>query len=142
MTPTVWFILGFGLAALELLIPGVILIFFGVAAIMVSGLCYIGILPDTGMQLLVFAALSIALLVGMRKYLKGLFAGKESDDADQENDFIGQKVKVLEAFSANEEGTVEFKGASWSATSETSHKKGDTVLVIDRDNLTLKVKAF
>ena len=62
VSPTlVWFLVGLLLVIAELVVPGVILVFFGVAAWIVSILTYAGLTSTIEMQLLAFSIFSVLL---------------------------------------------------------------------------------
>jgi len=137
---SVWLIFGLALVLLELFIPGVILIFFGAAALVVSGLVALGVLPSLAGQILVFTVLSVILLLGVRRFCKAWFMGKTVTSQDTvEDDFIGQVVVVTSAIDPGLGGKIEFKGAAWSAKSDNAHAVGDRVKIVSRQNLTVVV---
>ena len=139
-----WFLVGLVLAFLEFAVPGVILIFFGVAAWIVAFTVYIGLTSSIESQLLTFIVSSILLLVFLRRWVKGKFHGHVRDVQDplkNLDEFTGKEVLVLEdVIPGKTGGYVEFKGASWSAVSEEPFKKGELAIITGLDGLTLKIK--
>jgi membrane-bound ClpP family serine protease len=145
LNPTlIWFLLGLVLAFLEFVVPGVILIFFGIGAWFVAVTTYFGLTASLESQLLVFAISSIVLLVVMRRWIKGKFYGHVSDVQDLTrnlDEFTGKSVVVLKDVIPDKvEGVVEFKGTTWSAVSEEHIKKGDVGIIEGIDGITLKIK--
>lgn len=145
LTPEiVWFLVGLVLMILEFAAPGVILVFFGVAAWIVALTTYMGLTGSLASQLIFFSISTIALLVGLRKWIKDKFVGHVSDVQDLEEDldeFTGKSVVVLEDIEPGQQGgKVEFKGADWSAISNETIKKGETGIIAGMDGLTLILK--
>ena len=145
LNPTlIWFLLGLVLAFLEFVVPGVILIFFGIGAWFVAVTAYFGLTASLETQLLVFAISSIVLLAVMRRWIKGKFYGHVSDVQDLRrnlDEFTGKSVVVLKDVIPDKvEGVVEFKGTTWSAVSEEHIKQGDVGIIEEVDGITLKIR--
>ena len=139
-----WFLLGLALIFLEFVVPGVILVFFGIGAWAAAVTTYFGLTASFQSQLLVFAVTSILLLVVLRKWIKGKFYGHVGDVQDQTqnlDEFSGQSVVVLEDVIPNKmEGAVEFKGARWRAVSDEHIKNGEMAIITGVDGIILKVR--
>ena len=136
----IWFLIGLGLIIAELAIPGVILVFIGVAAWVVAILDWCGV-DSFSIQLWVFGLVSVGLVVFARRYVKGWFRGSETTaEGDVDEEFVGKVVTVLEAIEPGDFGRVELKGAHWKAFSEVPVPAGSRAVVIARDNITLEVK--
>lgn len=139
----VWFICGVVLALLEFAVPGVILVFFGFGAWVTALTTYLGLTEGTAPQLLVFAVVSVILLIGLRRYIRNRFSGFISDrQAPDQNldEFTGKSVLVLEDIAPGEPGKVEFKGAPWRAESGDTLSQGENGIIEKIDGLTLKIK--
>jgi len=141
---TIWFILGLILTISEFLVPGVILVFFGVAAWLVAAITYFGLTGSFESQVLLFSITSIVLLFSLRRWIKGKFSGHVSDVQDLSqnlNEFIGKNVLVIkDVMPGKPVGKVEFKGATWNAVSDEYIKSGDWAIIIELDGITLKIK--
>jgi membrane protein implicated in regulation of membrane protease activity len=139
-----WFLLGLALIFLEFVVPGVILVFFGIGAWAAAVTTYFGLTVSFQFQLLVFAVTSVLLLVVLRKWIKGKFYGHVGDVQDQTknlDEFTGQSVVVLEDVIPNKmEGAVEFKGARWRAVSDEHIKNGEMAIITGADGIILKVR--
>jgi membrane protein implicated in regulation of membrane protease activity len=135
----VWFLIGLGLLLLELVLPGLVIIFFGAGAWITALAC---VLHDFTLnwQILIFLVASLLGLVLLRKYLKRKFFGKRSGEVDDQlEEFIGRKAQALEDFSEGM-GKVEFKGTHWTARCEDPVAKGQWVTIVSKESLILKVK--
>jgi len=133
-----WLILGVALIAAEFLIPGLVVVFLGVAALLVSAGVHFGLLEGWMQILTAWFVLSLALVL----LLRGLFARfmpgeRETVNIDEDVDAFGKIVKVVRLI--NEDGTkarVSFRGAEWDAVSEDFPlKPGGTARLLGRDNL-------
>jgi membrane protein implicated in regulation of membrane protease activity len=138
-----WFLAGLALIFLEFMVPGVILVFFGIGAWAAAVTTHFGLTASFQYQLLVFAVTSILLLVVLRKWIKGKFYGHVGDVQDQTkniDEFTGQNVVVLQDVIPNKmDGAVEFKGARWGAVSDEHIKKGEMAIITGVDGIILNV---
>ncbi|MEO0415034.1 MAG: NfeD family protein [Verrucomicrobiota bacterium] len=139
-TAWIWFLIGLGLILAEFAVPGVVLVFFGVAAWIVAIFDWIGV-DSLTVQLLIFSISSVLLLFVARRYVKSWFRGDEKGGgADLESEFVGKVVTVVAPIAANDYGKVELKGAQWKAFSTAALKAGDLAQVTQRDGLCLHVE--
>jgi membrane protein implicated in regulation of membrane protease activity len=138
----VWFLVGLALFLMELAMPGLVLMFFGMGAWLVAILCLIfNIQLDA--QLIIFIVSSVLFLVTLRKYVNKLFSGrKKTETSYGENieDYLGERAVVVEKISPPQYGKVEFHGTNWSAQADSEIPVGTTIEIIGKKNLTLKVK--
>lgn len=140
----IWFVAGLVMILLEFTQPGLVIVFFGAGAWVVSLLVYLDILETLRSQLLVFGGVSVGLLLGLRRWVKGKFYGHISAKQDLTrnlDEFTGKQVTVLQdVIPGKAGGQVEFKGTSWSAVSDQEIKKGETAVIAEMDGLTLVIK--
>ncbi|MBI4351644.1 MAG: NfeD family protein [Elusimicrobia bacterium] len=139
----VWIIVGLAIMSMELFLPGFILLFFGLGAVL-TGLLMIFVPLGVNAQLVLFAVLSIGTLVSFRRYAQGYFTGRISNanpsGAAMEL-HAGETAVVTEDIVPNSpRGKVEFHGTAWNADADVEIKKGAKVTIIERHDLTLKVK--
>ena len=142
---TIWFIVGVALIVSEFFLPGIVLVFFGISAILVAILEWCGLVTELSTQLWVFSVGSLVLLFALRRFFKQWFVGKVKDDADAGeidlDEFVGKEVKVVEAIAGEgTRGKGELKGADWKASSLDALEVGAIAEVVERDGLTLVVK--
>lgn len=140
----IWFLVGFFLTIMEFFVPGVILVFFGISAWIVALTTAIGLTGSSTSQLILFSVAAICLIALMRRWIRDKFIGHVSDVQNLEvnlDDFIGRKTVVTEDIQPGDAGgAVEFKGARWRAVSDRHIAQGETVRIVSRDGLTLKVE--
>lgn len=144
MSPAqIWFLVGLVLVLAEFALPGVILVFIGLGAWVVSLTTWLGWTGSLGSQMIVFAVASLVLLIGLRRMFKSWLMGfskSNPDVARNLDEFLGKPVRVMSAFEAGVPGKVEFKGANWTAESDDALQPGDTAVITGVDGLCLKVR--
>lgn len=140
----IWFVAGLIMILLEFTQPGLVIVFFGAGAWVVSLLVYLDILETLRSQLLLFGGVSVGLMLGLRRWVKGKFyghIGAKQDLTRNLDEFTGKQVTVLQdVMPGKAGGQVEFKGTSWSAVSDQEIKKGETAVIAEMDGLILVIK--
>ena len=141
-----WFLLGLALMLSELALPGFVIIFFGIGA-WIAALCiWLGVANAFNTQLVIFLASSVLSLVLFRNQGKKYFRGKISgtmDDVSKLDDVKGERAVVVEDIIPKDlVGKVEFHGTNWNAVAENEIKKGTPVEIVERSDLTLRVKSL
>jgi inner membrane protein len=136
----IWFIIGLALFLLELLLPGFVIFFFGVGAWITALLCLIAH-PGTNLQIIVFAITSVLSLIALRKIIqRKFFYSKVDHSSAVEDEFTGKEAIASADFGSDRKGKVEFKGTSWNAESQSDIKKGQTVIIIEKESFKLIVE--
>ena len=139
-----WVIAGLALSLLELIVPGVYLIWFGFAAFVVSIAVYFMPLEFTT-QLIVFAIASgIFAVIGVAVY-RYIFS-KAQVPAEYKNlnntaeQYVGQLVTVAEDAEDNRT-KVKIGDTYWLASCQKAFKQGDTAKVVGvKDSLILIIE--
>lgn len=138
----IWFLIGLALVLSEFMLPGIILVFFGVGAWIVALTTWMGLTGGYTSQLLVFAVSSILLLVMLRRWFRAKLFGHKGDEQnpfDNLDDLTGETVVVTEEVTPDG-GKVEYKGAAWSARSDTPLPAGSRAVVMAAEGITLVVR--
>ncbi len=138
---SLWFILGLLLMLAELVIPGFVILFFGVGAWVAAAVAQF---TDASIvvQGYVFAIASVLSLVIGRRFFRTTFYGKQRgplEDADEDG-ILGAVVVVTEAIEPPLPGKVALHGSDWTAIADKPFPKGATVTVCARNNITLTVR--
>lgn len=138
-----WIIIGLLLVIAEFMVSGLVVIFFGVAALMIGAAKYLGLIDDLTWELTLFAVISVLLLVFVRRVLKDRFMGRESEDSVPEDSagLVGQRATVTGAFTDGV-GTVLYRGARWQAQSDMPLNDGQMVRITRHDGLWLTVEPW
>jgi membrane protein implicated in regulation of membrane protease activity len=140
----VWFIAGIVMMLLEFLIPGFVIFFFGVGAILTALFTWSGAIESTSLQFIVFIVTSILSLVLLRNKGRKYFRGNVSEAEEEgmlSDDIIGEKVIVSEEINpAKLTGKVELHGTMWNAVSDNVIAAGELVEITGRKDLSLNVK--
>jgi len=108
-----WLVVGILLAGLELTgSGGFYLVFFGLAAIIVGILGFLGLVDALWLQWLVFTALSVVSLLLFRNPLLRQLQSPPTGAVDR---LVGEIAAPLEDIPAGEVGRAELRGTTWSA---------------------------
>jgi hypothetical protein len=141
-----WSILGLVLIGLEILTLGGLgnfyFLFFGVAALMVSGLAWLSLTEAAWLQWFFFVLFGIISLFALKKPLQGtgFLRGKNALPVDS---MVGEFAIVLENLETQRIGKVELHGSTWTARNAGTSTigKGSQAKVIRVEGLTLWVQA-
>ncbi len=118
----VWIVGGVLLCLAEMATPGAFyLLFFGVAALVVGVLAWVGLVETTWVQFLLFSVVSIASLVLFRRMLTERLNPEEP--ATKINTLEDESATALEDIPVQGTGKVEVRGSGWNAVN-----KGDTLI--------------
>ena len=138
----IWMYVGAFLMLAELISPGFVVFFFGLAAVTVSVLKWIfPSLPLWG-QLAAFSVLSIFYLLVLRKYIKSVFMGGKDESPSIDNEYVGRVGRVVEGIRPEVPGRIELGEVEWKATAGERIDVGVEVKVVAQDNLTMRVEAI
>jgi membrane protein implicated in regulation of membrane protease activity len=129
-----WVVIGFVLAALEILLPSFFMLWLGVSAIAV-GLITLLVPMALAWQLLLWVALSLGCLVAWFKFVAPTMKDKTRSGMARES-MLGQVATVLDYQAATCRGQLRFSApalgeAEWRFICEQPLKPGDRVCVAD-----------
>jgi len=128
----IWFIIGLIFLVLELILPGFVVFFFGLGAWVTSLVCLLAD-PGTNLQMTIFALTSVITLVAFRRMLKKkFFTSNDINSTSVDDEFTGGKALALTSFKRGSKGKVEYKGTTWSATSEKDVAECNTIIILNR----------
>lgn len=132
-----WLIFGGALILLEFLLPGLVVVFFGLAAVLVGLAAGFGLVDGLGASIALWAAGSAALVFGARQGAKRLGPGeREHGSTDEELQAFGEVVEVVEAVGPDRTGRIRFRGSTWPArTIEESLAPNARARIVTRENL-------
>ncbi|MFH1807873.1 MAG: NfeD family protein [Pseudomonadota bacterium] len=113
----IWLVAGIGLVASEMLIPGLVAVFLGGAALIVAAVVWLGVVASVPAALGVWVVCSLALVAALRrvarKFLPAEFTRENTDEALSA---YGTLVEVLEPCDDDQlVGRIRYQGTSWPA---------------------------
>lgn len=139
-----WLYAGAFLMFAELMVPGFVIFFFGLAAAAVGGLMFVlpqSMQPTPAWQMALFTLFSIVFLVTLRRMVKSVFLGDSVAGKSLRGEYEGRMCEVVVAIAPNVPGRVLLGDAEWSAIADVELAPGARARVVGQDNLTLKVEA-
>jgi membrane protein implicated in regulation of membrane protease activity len=139
----IWLVGGLVLSLLELIIPGGIIVFVGVAGMIVALLVKFGFVTSLVSSLIIWFMLSIVFMFVLRSFFMKYFEGETFvEDLSEDDAAEGAVVEVCEEIFPYKEGRIKFRGSTWKARSEQEIKKGDKGIITGRDQSVWIVKYF
>ncbi len=113
----VWLIGGLLLIAGEVVIPGLVAVFLGVAALLVAGGVWLGLIGGLPTALVVWVVTSLGLILSLRRVAtKFLPADYTRESTNEELSAYGTLVEVIEGCDdAGTVGRIRYQGTSWPA---------------------------
>ena len=137
-----WLYIGVACMLLEILMPGFVIFFFGLAAATV-GLIKFAFFESFTLtaQFAAFSILSILYIAVLRRWLKNIFLGDTTETVGTlAGEFIGRTGKVTVAIKPPASGRVEIGDAEWQAVADSEIGEGALVKVVSQQNITMKVE--
>ncbi len=134
-----WLYAGAALMFLEILSPGFVIFFFGLAAATVGGLLFVVEFSAT-VQVILFTVLSLAYLFTLRRFVRGVFMGDTQETPSIDDEFKGRLGEVVAEIRPDLPGRVLVGDAEWTAEAGETLAPGTKVRVVARRNLTLRVE--
>ena len=141
MTPVYWLYLGVALILFEVMTPGLVSIFFGLAALTVALGVWLVSGISQGWQWIAFSVFSILYIFLLRKSLKRVFSGDREVSDSPSDEYIGKLAVVTVAVAPNKPGRVELGGTTWTAEADCDLAAGASVRIVSKKNLTFKIEA-
>ena len=123
-----WAILSGIMAILEIIIPGLVTIWFALSALIVMFLA--NFIKDSLIQFLIFAVLSVIFLIFTRPVLRKYIELQRKTNFDSSMKGMDVKIeRVVDARKAEKEYEVKFKGSIWTGVSEEMLSSGEVVKI-------------
>ena len=126
LKPAVWIIAGLILAALEMIVPGLVVIWFGVAAVLTGIMAFF--VKDTYGQFGIFVGLSTLMVVFSQRIARRIT--HPEPEAVGSNRMVGVSGRVIADIRPPEFGRVKVHGEEWRATATCEIAAGGTVRVL------------
>ncbi len=123
-----WAILSGTFAILEIIIPGLVTIWFALSALIV--MFFSNFANDSTMEFFVFAVLSLIFLIFTRPVLRRYIDLQKKNDFNSNMRGADVKVqKVIDTKRTEKEYEVKFKGSIWTGISEEIFSAGEVVKI-------------
>jgi membrane protein implicated in regulation of membrane protease activity len=137
LTPALWIIAGLVLTVLEMIVPGLVIIWFGIAGVVTGILAFF--IPNQFVQFSVFVILSGLMVVFSQRIARRItHAEPELVGA---NRWVGVSGRVIADIRPPEFGRVKVRGEEWRATATCEIKVGSTVRVVAVEGTHLVVES-
>ena len=140
-----WLVTGAIFVVAELVIPGGIVVFLGLAALVVASALIFGIVETWTSALTLWFISSLALVILLRSVATKIAGGATTvANTDEILDAYGEVVEVEQAIGpGHTKGRVKFRGAQWQALGDGGLiEAGSKAKVISQENITLIVEPF
>lgn len=138
-----WLIIGVILSVLELVLPGFILFFFAIGALVTALIAYLFPI-GAAWQLALFMAASLLSLFLLRDLIQKRFFSMPTEqqeaDTDQVLIRVGERGVVSVTIAPPGEGRIKCAGSSWRATADERIEEGEIVAVVRQKGLVIQVE--
>jgi membrane protein implicated in regulation of membrane protease activity len=139
-----WLIIGVMLFFLELAVPGFILFFFALGALLTALVAWLFPVSIV-LQLALFITASLVSLLSLRNVIQKKIISpplKEGEKEDDDEDLIipGDKGVVSSTITPPAEGRIKYSGTSWRAVADEKIEEGEIVSIIRRKDLVIHVE--
>lgn len=132
-----WFIFGVVLMLAETVIPGMVLVFLGLGATFVAGICWLGWVDDWLTAGTSWFISSLVFIVVLRGFFQKFFEGESNvQETDEDVDALGVLVEVVERITPEKPGRISFRNTTWEAScADATLEAGAQAKILYRDNL-------
>ncbi len=140
--PLFWLIIGVILLFLELTLPGFVLFFFGVGALVTSLGAYLFGL-SLSWQLFLFITASLASLFSLRNVIQKKFLQSSAEGEEKDEDIVlvnpGERGVVVGEILPPAEGRIKYSGTFWRATADEKIDEGEIISIVSQEGLVIQV---
>jgi membrane protein implicated in regulation of membrane protease activity len=140
-----WVLFGLTLLLLEVLTPGgFVVLFFGIASVVVGVLVGLDVGGPAWFQWLLFSVLSVVSLLLFRGRLLAKFQSQAQESGGKIDTLVGEVVVLLEDLAPGAVGKAELRGTAWNTQNEGARplSKGQRCRVQRVEGLTLWICAL
>jgi membrane protein implicated in regulation of membrane protease activity len=138
-----WLIIGVMLFFLELAVPGFILFFFAVGALLTALAAWLFPL-SLAWQLALFIATSLIALFALRNIIQTRLHAPTSKEEEEDKDVMlaaaGEKGVVSSTIVPPAEGRIKYAGTTWRATADEKIEEGEIIAVVIQKGLVIHVE--
>lgn len=131
----IWLICGMVLMFLEFVVPGLVIIWFGIGALFAGFVAFLG--GGMPLQVGVFILVSILSLIFVRRFFAKDDKSPQQVGAER---LIGRKAVVLREITPEKPGFVKVEGEEWLAKCDNPCQQGESVEILGVEGTHLIVK--
>ena len=135
-SPIFWLIVGIILFILEIVVPGFIFLFFGIASIFTAVIAIF--IKNSIVQIFFFIGSSGVLLLFAPKLAKKVYKKKKINVGSER--WIGKEAIVVKTIKPPSYGFVKLEGEEWMAYADQEIKEGEIVIVESIEGTHLHIK--
>ena len=140
-----WLGAGIIMMASEMVLPGMVIGFLGLASVVVAGARFLGLVESLGASLGLWASVSVGLVLGLRNVAQKYFPSEEETvNIDEDTSMYGKEVDVVsDCDDKSDYGRIRYQGTSWPAKSiEGPIPAGSRAKLVYRDNVAWIIEAI
>ena len=140
-----WLIIGVMLFFLEMAVPGFVLFFFALGALVTALVAWLTPV-SVAWQLALFISASLVSLLSLRGVIQKKFLSPTSDDEDEEIDedvflaVAGERGVVSVTINPPAAGQIKYSGTFWKATADEPIEEGEIISVVRQEGLVIHVE--
>ena len=138
-----WLIIGVMLFFLEMAVPGFILFFFGLGALVTALVAWLTQI-SIAWQLALFIAASLVSLLGLREGIQNKLFPASPKDGEADEDVMlavpGDKGVVSMTIVPPAEGRIKYSGTTWRASADEKIEDGEIVAIVRQKDLVIHVE--
>ena len=136
-----WLVFGVILIVLESVVPGAILSFLGIAALMIGGGYYSGVLSSVVSGFICWFIISLVLVFFLRSFvLRFMPSNSRYQPVDEDGNAKGSWAEVVEEIRPGRPGRIRFRGTTWEAHAKGHCLSGRRVVIEGREGNVWLVK--
>lgn len=140
-----WLIIGVMLFFVEMAVPGFILFFFALGALVTALAAWLTPI-SIAWQLALFIAASLITLLSLRDMIQRKFLTSAPADEDEEKDedvilaVAGERGVVSMTIAPPAEGQIKYAGTFWKAIADEKIEEGEIITVVGQKGLVIQVE--
>jgi membrane protein implicated in regulation of membrane protease activity len=141
----IWLVAGILMMGSEMLVPGMVIGFLGLASVIVAGIRSLGLIESLEGSLGLWASISVGLVLGLRNVAQKYFPSEEETvNIDEDSSMYGKEVIVVSACDdTSDYGRIRYQGTSWPAKSiGGTISAGTQAKLVYRDNVAWIIEAI
>ena len=136
--PWSWWVVGFILLALEIVVPGVFFLWLGIAAVITGTIALIAPM-SWAIQFAIFAGLSLILAIAGRRFYAGNSTPEDNADLNERGrQFVGQTFTLVDDMVGGQ-GRVKIGDTYWIVQGHENQTAGSEVTIVGVDSSVLKI---